>query len=471
MSKKPVKLDLRDKDTGVYVKDLSTFVVKTPADMLKVFEEGTLQRHVGATNMNEHSSRSHSVFTITVESSEMDAEGEPHIKVGKLNIVDLAGSERQDKTGATGDRLKEASKINLSLSTLCHVISSLTDPKCTYVPYRDSRLTRILQDSLGGNTKTVMIANIGPADYNSEETISTLRYASRAKQIQNKPRINEDPKDAMIREFYDEITNLRAQLAALSGGKLNPGMGSYGMSGQPGSVQEVEKFIHVEDKEKMKAMEDQLEAEKKQIMKDFERQKASINAKVEIAEEDRQRLLAELESKNEAQQKEKAEQQKLVKRIKNMEDKLLHGTEAMQKAMRQEQKLLKSKAELEERRRQQLMLQQELQAKQDIKVNLRQNFSSKQDELEQKNQQIDQVWRKYQSTKGDLDDIAEVIHREREDLMDRIRELTREIRLKHLIIDQFVPAQEYMRIERRAEWADEINDWVIPNLEFTGNNM
>lgn len=117
------------------------------------------------------------------------------------------------------------------------------------------------------------------------------------------------------------------------------------------------------------------------------------------------------------------------------------------------------------------MLQQELQAKQDIKVNLRQNFSSKQDELEQKNQQIDQVWRKYQSTKGDLDDIAEVIHREREDLMDRIRELTREIRLKHLIIDQFVPAQEYMRIERRAEWADEINDWVIPNLEFTGNNM
>ena len=471
MSKKPVKLDLRDKDTGVYVKDLSTFVVKTPADMLKVFEEGTLQRHVGATNMNEHSSRSHSVFTITVESSEMDAEGEPHIKVGKLNIVDLAGSERQDKTGATGDRLKEASKINLSLSTLCHVISSLTDPKCTYVPYRDSRLTRILQDSLGGNTKTVMIANIGPADYNSDETISTLRYASRAKQIQNKPRINEDPKDAMIREFYDEITNLRAQLAALSGGKLNPGMGSYGMSGQPGSVQEVEKFIHVEDKEKMKAMEDQLEAEKKQIMKDFERQKAGINAKVEIAEEDRQRLLAELESKNEAQQKEKAEQQKLVKRIKNMEDKLLHGTEAMQKAMRQEQKLLKSKAELEERRRQQLMLQQELQAKQDIKVNLRQNFSSKQDELEQKNQQIDQVWRKYQSTKGDLDDIAEVIHREREDLMDRIRELTREIRLKHLIIDQFVPAQEYMRIERRAEWADEINDWVIPNLEFTGNNM
>ena len=138
------KLDLRDKDTGVYVKDLSTFVVKTPEDMHKVFTEGNVNRHVGATNMNEHSSRSHSVFTITVESSEIDEKGENHIKAGKLNIVDLAGSERQSKTGATGERLKEATKINLSLSTLCHTISSLTDPKCTYIPYRDSKLTRIL---------------------------------------------------------------------------------------------------------------------------------------------------------------------------------------------------------------------------------------------------------------------------------------------------------------------------------------
>lgn len=258
MSKKPQKLELKDKDTGVYVKDLSTFVVKTPTDMTKVFEEGSLQRHVGATNMNEHSSRSHTVFTIIVESSETDAEGETHVKVGKLNIVDLAGSERQNKTGATGDRLKEASKINLSLSTLCHVISSLTDPKCTYIPYRDSRLTRILQDSLGGNTKTVMIAAIGPADYNTEESISTLRYAARAKQIQNKPRINEDPKDAMIREFHDEITRLREQLAAMSNGKLRT-KGPGGAPGQGGGIMEVDKIIHVEDREKMKAMEDQLE--------------------------------------------------------------------------------------------------------------------------------------------------------------------------------------------------------------------
>ena len=169
--------------------------------MMEVFNNGYVNRHVRATAMNDSSSRSHSIFTITVESSSFGADGKSHIKVGKLNIVDLAGSERQSKTGSTGEGLKEATKINLSLSTLCHVISSLTDPKCTYIPYRDSKLTRLLQDSLGGNTKTAMIANIGPADYNIDETLSTLRYASRAKHIENIPKINEDPKDTMIREF------------------------------------------------------------------------------------------------------------------------------------------------------------------------------------------------------------------------------------------------------------------------------
>lgn len=168
--------------------------------------------------MNAHSSRSHSLFTITLERSELGADGKPHIRVGKLNMVDLAGSERIAKTGATGEGLKEATKINLSLSTLCHVISALTDPKSTYIPYRDSKLTRLLQDSLGGNTKTVMISNVGPADYNYDETMNTLRYASRAKNIVNKPRINEDPKDALLREYQDEVQKLREQLMMIQSG-------------------------------------------------------------------------------------------------------------------------------------------------------------------------------------------------------------------------------------------------------------
>jgi len=117
------------------------------------------------------------------------------------------------------------------------------------------------------------------------------------------------------------------------------------------------------------------------------------------------------------------------------------------------------------------MLEQEVASKQEMKINLRQKFSSQQEELEQKNQDIDKVWTKYQQTKGELDDITDVIHNQREDLMERIRELTREIRLKHLIIDQFIPAQEYMKIERRADWSDAVNDWIIPNAEYAGNNI
>ena len=115
--------------------------------------------------------------------------------------MDLAGSERASKTGAQGEQLKEGANINKSLSTLGNVISALVEGKAAHVPYRDSKLTRLLQDSLGGNTKTCMVANVGPADWNYDETLSTLRYANRAKNIKNAPKLNEDPKDAMLREF------------------------------------------------------------------------------------------------------------------------------------------------------------------------------------------------------------------------------------------------------------------------------
>jgi hypothetical protein len=178
-------------------------------------DKGNKNRAVGSTLMNADSSRSHSIFTINVEMCEKDEadDGEEHYRLGKLNLVDLAGSERQSKTGASGDRLKEATKINLSLSALGNVISALVDGKSKHIPYRDSKLTRLLQDSLGGNTKTLMIAAISPAADNYDETLSTLRYANRAKNIKNKPKINEDPKDAMLRELQEEIKLLRDQLA------------------------------------------------------------------------------------------------------------------------------------------------------------------------------------------------------------------------------------------------------------------
>ena len=160
------RLDLKENvDSGVYVKDLTSFIVKSSHEIDQVMQAGKKNRSVGATAMNAGSSRSHAIFTIIVECCDSTGTvrtGE-HITVGKLNLVDLAGSERQSKTQATGDRLKEATKINLSLSALGNVISALVDGKSQHIPYRDSKLTRLLQDSLGGNTKTVMCANCGPA--------------------------------------------------------------------------------------------------------------------------------------------------------------------------------------------------------------------------------------------------------------------------------------------------------------------
>lgn len=203
------KLELKeDAKKGVYVKDLSVENVSTLEDMRKIMERGNSARTVGATAMNQDSSRSHSIFTLYVEASE-EVDNKTRYTSSKLSLVDLAGSERSSKTNAKGDRLKEGTMINLSLSALGNVIQALVDGKSKYIPYRDSKLTRLLQDSLGGNTKTLMIAAVSPAYSNFEETMSTLRYANRAKNIKNKPRVNMDEKDLAIKQYIEEIEDLK----------------------------------------------------------------------------------------------------------------------------------------------------------------------------------------------------------------------------------------------------------------------
>nr|BAA07612.1 kinesin protein [Caenorhabditis elegans] len=208
------KLEIKEQpDRGVYVAGLSMHVCHDVPACKELMTRGFNNRHVGATLMNKDSSRSHSIFTVYVEGITETGS----IRMGKLNLVDLAGSERQSKTGATGDRLKEATKINLSLSALGNVISALVDGKSKHIPYRDSKLTRLLQDSLGGNTKTIMIACVSPSSDNYDETLSTLRYANRAKNIKNKPTINEDPKDALLLREYQEESS--AQVYGSTGGR------------------------------------------------------------------------------------------------------------------------------------------------------------------------------------------------------------------------------------------------------------
>ncbi|XP_062294034.1 kinesin-like protein KIF16B [Scomber scombrus] len=207
---------------GPYVEDLSKHLVQNYSDVEELMEAGNINRTTASTGMNDVSSRSHAIFTINFTQAKFDAEM-PSETVSKIHLVDLAGSERADATGATGVRLKEGGNINKSLVTLGNVISALADmaqdgvntnlkKKSVFVPYRDSVLTWLLKDSLGGNAKTIMIATVSPADVNYGETLSTLRYANRAKNIINKPTINEDCNVRLIRELRAEIARLKALL-------------------------------------------------------------------------------------------------------------------------------------------------------------------------------------------------------------------------------------------------------------------
>ena len=214
-----------DKKRGVYVEGLSEWVVRSPAEIFDLMRRGAATRATSATRANEASSRSHAVFMLVVEHSQLvpPPPGAPAseapsrtFRVGKLNLVDLAGSERVAVTGATGERMAEAKRINQSLSALGNVIAALTDRRArSHIPYRDSKLTRILESSLGGNCRTTMIATITPARASFSETLSTLKFANRAKSIRNEAIVNEDlDQKTLLRRYERELKQLREELSA-----------------------------------------------------------------------------------------------------------------------------------------------------------------------------------------------------------------------------------------------------------------
>ncbi|XP_072280970.1 kinesin-like protein KIF11 [Pyxicephalus adspersus] len=199
---------------GVIIKGLEEVTVHNKDEVYHILERGAARRTTASTLMNAYSSRSHSVFSITIHMKETTVDGEELVKIGKLNLVDLAGSENIGRSGAVDKRAREAGNINQSLLTLGRVITSLVE-RAPHIPYRESKLTRILQDSLGGRTKTSIIATVSPASINLEETVSTLEYANRAKNILNKPEVNQKlTKRALIKEYTEEIERLKRDLAA-----------------------------------------------------------------------------------------------------------------------------------------------------------------------------------------------------------------------------------------------------------------
>lgn len=416
-------LELRERENGICVPNLHSVLCKSVDDMINVMNLGNKNRTVGFTNMNEHSSRSHAVFVIKIEMCEVESTS---IKVGVLNLVDLAGSERQSKTGATAERLKEASKINRALSSLGNVISALAE-KSPHVPYRDSKLTRLLQDSLGGNSKTIMISCIGPSEYNYNETLTTLRYANRAKTIQNKPVMNEDPQDTKLREYQEEIARLKKLIS---------------------ERQSKEKPV---TRRKKSARVRKMEAEDSPEEEEPEPIENGITESIQIQS-----------IQNDALEREREVTNELASKLAELEGELIRGGKNILDTYTERQtELDKKMAEIAERKKREIEMQQQLELQEESTMEIRETFTSLQQEVELKTRKLKKCYAKCISLKQEIQDTKEEHNRDLRELEMTQNELIKELKRLLLIIDNFVPAEVKSRLYTQAHYDEEQEEWSL----------
>lgn len=427
--------------------------------MIDIMKFGRENRATGSTKMNKDSSRSHSIFTIIIESSSVDEMGETHYRMGKLNLVDLAGSERQSKTEATGDRLKEASKINLSLTVLGNVISKLVAARDQHIPYRESKLTMLLQDSLGGNTKTVMIANVGPADYNYDETLNTLWYASNAKKIKNKPKINEDPKDALLRQYQEEIEALKKQLMAIGRGNLVD-------TGQTNGSD----IVYVENEGNVKEAVENLEKEREEFKKSHEEEITKIKQLKNMAEEEKKTLIEKLNKEVEENRRNKEEAKRMLLKYRELKKTVLKGNETEMIVKQQEDEIIKHRQALENKRTEERRLQEELENQNKENLDLKKQYDSKQANIEDLDSKINLLRKKIEELKIINKETQENYARDLANCQEDIGNIQIENLKKEFIIETFVPKDEKEKIEKSIIFNEKENCYVINRSAAIMNN-
>jgi kinesin family protein 3/17 len=358
----------------------------------------------------------------------------------------------------------------------------------------------MLQDSLGGNTKTVMIANLGPADYNYDETLSTLRYANRAKNIQNKPKINEDPKDAMLREFQEEIARLKEKLQSKPAGGGGRRARSGGGESREEEVErlvevlrevEVEKLVEVErvierpvevekivevfrdinvtrevQVEKLVGMrEEEVEALRQQLLEKVRREKEellnrSLSTKDDLAAQ--KQTLLEQEARRKAEAEERA---RIAAEVEELEGKIMHGgVHVRDRVAQQERELAERERQMEEERQKQVRLEQERAKKEEERLATEEKHSSLAEEAAAKGAKLKQLWSKFRAAQAEIDDLQVEQQQEKEDLLHTVRELTRQLQLQTMVIDSFIPPSDVKKLEGRAEWDDEVEEWHLAPL-------
>ncbi|CAK9301839.1 unnamed protein product [Gordionus sp. m RMFG-2023] len=501
--------------------------------------------------MNEHSSRSHAIFTVTIECSNssnllpnvnntnpeisLDSQliaSSNHVRMGKLHLVDLAGSERLAKSKAHlfggNQRLKEASKINFSLSCLGNVVSALlsndvnrnsannfnsSGASIQHVPYRNSKLTHILKDSLGGNAKTVMIANIGPADYNYEETLSTLRYANRVKSIKNKAVINEDPKDAMLRKYQKDIEELKRMLENTNeddlpsdedddGGEEESNINKDKVS-TPGSckrktlsqtkIQDIQNEIDME-KKLLSDRKDLLDEEKNIVLiKLQQREKQLIDARYRsisfyITTVGTKYLIFAPFTFSITFLNRRLERDALILKLSSMEHNVLMGGGSSPKPNSfsnsiissntfpnpdmNMQALRDSSQELADRVERTRALTRAFKETQALGLDMEEKYVNLKEEALGKTEKLQKVWEALLEAKSKIKEIGREHQMAKDSALDTLRSLNRECKLYTSLVDYFVVRPAFLNlIKANSEWDEIAQEWRLQCVAYTGNNV
>lgn len=373
--------------------------------------------------------------------------------------------------------MKEATKINLSLSNLGNVISALVDGS-SYVPYRNSKLTRLLQDSLGGNSKTVMVANIGPADYNYDETISTLRYANRAKNIRNRARINEDPKDALLRQFELEIQELRKKLEEESWSPTS----DLARTKHDEDVDEDEDEEGSDVDEIASAEKDDVEvddgeggaAREAAILgiKDELENQARLTTSLGSEARMRTDALTALKEKETAFRQNEEQKKGLQDRLDSLQKKILvGGVNLLDKSQEQEELLQRSLREIMQKREEEKQLQTHLALQEAERVSLEEQIINCQEQNLLLSKKVRKLFNQYQQSKNELHNRKMEYKEETETLVDGVHKLSKELNYQNVIIDSFVPKGYQHLIEKATLWNEDTGEWSLKCIAYAGNNM
>ena len=437
------KLDIReDPKKGTFVKDLTYITLKDADDIQRCLDKGNKNRHVGATSMNDQSSRSHSLFTVYLETEENGK-----IRSGKLNLVDLAGSERVGKTNATGQTFDEGKKINLSLTALGSVIDALSFNR-KHIPYKDSKLTRLLADSLGGNTKTVMFANISPASYNYEETVGTLRYASRAKLIKNAPKINEDPKDALLRKYEEEIKALKEHLT--NGGNEKE-IKKIKKKKKKIKKEKVEKENNEEENEEEENEEDDGYNDFALVRDDPEK----IKLKEKLAELEKNLVCGKKFETSEKNMDEGGDNEEMRKKIEEQEEQNKKFREYREQQLKQSEEMEKKLKKLEEE-----------------KIKEEENLKNDVNKLQHKIKELN----------SEIEDLKIDNSKDRTDFMESVKQIYRNNQLYREIIRYLLTDSELNKIIQMSKYNEDEDEWnvqsfslkekslALPTVNFCKNN-